>query len=76
MCGGCHGLGSYSSRCITQPGSLWRRAADLAEDLGDMIGANNSQLANAAYRIQAEALAKWLAAQEIHCLMTNQTKEK
>ena len=50
-CGGCEGLGAHSPRCTTQPGWHWRRLADQAEGLGDNIGANAPELANAAYAL-------------------------
>ena len=53
-CGGCRGMGAHSPRCHTQPGSLWRRCADLAEALGDMIGSNSVELANEAYSLAFE----------------------
>jgi hypothetical protein len=59
MCGGCRGEGGYSSRCITQPGSLWRRLADMAEDLGDAIGSNDPEAANAAYGMAAKFKRRW-----------------
>ena len=62
-CGGCQGLGAHSPRCNTQPGFLWRKIADAAEDLGDMIGANDGQMANQAYRMAGEAKGRWEAAQ-------------
>ena len=52
-CGGCKGLGSHSSRCMTQPGAMFRRLADDAESLGDHIGSNDTEAANLAYAIAA-----------------------
>jgi hypothetical protein len=37
-CGGCRGLGGHSPRCVTQPGWRWRKAADGAESIGDLVG--------------------------------------
>lgn len=53
-CGGCAGLGKHSPRCITQPGWQWLRMQDRAEELGDMIGANDPALANRAYGLAAD----------------------
>ncbi|ALF00934.1 hypothetical protein SEA_JSQUARED_68 [Mycobacterium phage Jsquared] len=63
MCGGCRGEGGFSPRCFTQPGSLWRRVADAAESLGDLIGAHDGQMANEAYRMAGRAMKKWEEAQ-------------
>lgn len=58
-CGGCEGLGAHSPRCLTQPGSYWKRMADMADQLGDMIGANDMHAANSAYSIAARMTIKW-----------------
>lgn len=52
-CGGCQGLGLHSRRCRTQPGWLWYRLQDMAEELGDLIGSNDPVSANHAYAISA-----------------------
>lgn len=53
-CGGCRGLGAHRPTCITQPGWLWRKAARMAEGLGDLIGAHDTELANRAYQLSAD----------------------
>lgn len=63
-CGGCRGLGGHSPRCHTQPGWLWRKFADMAEDLGDNIGANDPEAANTAYSLAAQLKQRWRDAQE------------
>lgn len=62
-CGGCKGLGAHSPRCHTQPGYLWRIRYELADSLGDMIGAHDIEAANMAYTIAAKMKKKWLEAQ-------------
>lgn len=57
-CGGCKGQGAHSRRCRTQPGWLWIRLADQAEELGDLIGSNDHAAANMAYGIQSMMLAR------------------
>ena len=57
-CGGCKGLGSHSRRCRTQPGWLWHRYEDMAEELGDLIGSNDIESANMAYAIAARMNAR------------------
>ncbi|QXG07417.1 hypothetical protein RitSun_47 [Mycobacterium phage RitSun] len=59
MCGGCEGSGAHSPRCITQPGSVWRRLADQAEALGDVIGSNDAEAANTVYRLAGRFMKKW-----------------
>lgn len=59
MCGGCAGKGSFSSRCISQPGSIWRRLSDQAEDLADTIASNDPEAANIAYRLAGRFMKKW-----------------
>lgn len=58
-CGGCEGRGAHSPRCLTQPGSLWRRLYDRADSLGDAIGPNDIELANSAYTLAARLKQKW-----------------
>lgn len=62
MCGGCEGKGSFSTRCISQPGSMWKRLADKAEDLADHIGSNDPAAANAAYLMAGRFEQKWYEA--------------
>lgn len=52
-CGGCKnpGHGAHSRRCRTNPGWMWLRLQDMAEDLGDYIGSNDPEAANMAYAI-------------------------
>lgn len=57
-CGGCEGLGSHSPRCTTQPGWHFQRLMDMADSLGDRIGANDMESANAAYRIAGRMRAR------------------
>ncbi|OHT98296.1 hypothetical protein BKG71_19460 [Mycobacteroides chelonae] len=63
-CGGCKGLGSHSSRCLTQPGAMFRRLADDAESLGDHIGSNDTEAANLAYTIAARMRDRWTQASQ------------
>jgi hypothetical protein len=61
-CGGCKGQGAHSRRCRTQPGWLFIRLADQAEELADLIGSNDHAAANMAYAIQGRLLEKAKAA--------------
>ena len=61
-CGGCKGLGAHTRRCRTQPGWLWFRLEDMADELGDLIGSNDPESANMAYAIAGRMKAKALAA--------------
>lgn len=63
-CGGCRGLGAHSPRCITQPGFGWRKIADAADELGDMIGSSDTEMANQCYKMAARAAKRWLEAVE------------
>lgn len=63
-CGGCKGLGSHSSRCLTQPGAMYRRLMDDAESLGDCIGSNDPGAANMAYAIAARMRDRWTKASQ------------
>jgi hypothetical protein len=71
-CGGCQGLGSHRRWCRVAVGSrasLLGRAAEQAESLGDTVGANYPQAANALYgasgalREAANDAAMWNIAQ-------------
>jgi len=42
---------------------LWRIRYELADSLGDMIGAHDIEAANMAYTIAAKMKKKWLEAQ-------------
>lgn len=57
-CGGCTGQGAHSRRCRTQPGWLWERLYDQANELGDLIGSNDPEAANMAYAIAGRMRAK------------------
>lgn len=53
-CGGCLGLGSHASTCRHRPGYRYRDVlAQQAEDVGDSIGGNDPEAANACYRAAA-----------------------
>ncbi|QBI97377.1 hypothetical protein SEA_FANCYPANTS_39 [Mycobacterium phage Fancypants] len=52
-------IGAHSSRCSSQPGSMWRRLADQAEALGDVIGANDAEAANTVYRLAGRFMKRW-----------------
>lgn len=58
QCGGCDGKGAHSRRCTTQPGWLWHRLHDAADELGDLIGSNDPEAANMAYAIAARMKAR------------------
>ena len=58
-CGGCKGLGSHQRWCPESVGriaSMRGRQAQVAEDLGDVVGSNHFRAANLLY--QAAALLK------------------
>ncbi|QIG58783.1 hypothetical protein SEA_DATBOI_119 [Gordonia phage DatBoi] len=57
-CGGCRDLGAHSPRCWTQPGALWRRLADRADELADMVGPNDYEAANIAYDLAGRFRAR------------------
>lgn len=57
-CGGCKGQGAHSRRCRTQPGWLWHRYEDMAEELADLIGSNDPESANMAYAIAGRMKAR------------------
>jgi len=59
MCGGCQGLGAHSPRCFRQPGWRWKTAYDIADELGDLIGVHDSELANAAYALAGQLKKRW-----------------
>ncbi len=61
-CGGCKGEGAHTRRCRTQPGWLWYRLEDLAEELADHIGSNDPEAANMAYSIAGRMKRKAEAA--------------
>lgn len=61
-CGGCKGQGAHSRRCRTQPGWMWWRMQDMAEDLGDFIGSNDVVAANLAYAIAGRMQVKAITA--------------
>ncbi|WKW86422.1 hypothetical protein SEA_SHROOMBOI_36 [Mycobacterium phage ShroomBoi] len=52
-------IGAYSPMCVSQPGSMWRRLADQAEALGDVIGANDAEAANTVYRLAGRFMKRW-----------------
>lgn len=59
-CGGCKapGAGAHSRRCRTQPGWMWYRFEDMAEELADLIGSNDAVASNLAYAIAGRMRAK------------------
>lgn len=51
-CGGCQGLGSHRATCPHHPDyHPWLRLARMAEEIGDVIGSNDTGLANQAYAL-------------------------
>lgn len=62
-CGGCQDKGAHTRRCRTQPGWLWFRLQDIADELGDLIGSNDPQSSNMAYSIASRMRAKAALAQ-------------
>ncbi|UCR74418.1 hypothetical protein Ritam007_44 [Mycobacterium phage Ritam007] len=38
---------------------MWRRLADQAEALGDVIGSNDPEAANTVYRLAGRFMKKW-----------------
>lgn len=62
-CGGCRDEGSHRRHCRQNPDySRELELADMAENLGDMIGPNNMSAANACYRaaglLRVDAMSK------------------
>lgn len=53
-CGGCAGLGSHRRNCPKHPNyHPWYRLEQMAEEIGDTIGANDTGLSNTAYSLAA-----------------------
>jgi hypothetical protein len=51
-CGGCRGIGSHRRFCPHHPDyHPWKQLAQMAEDIGDRIGSNDTGLANRAYAL-------------------------
>lgn len=51
-CGGCQNIGSHRRHCPRNPDyHLWKKLAEMAEDIGDRIGSNDCGLANRAYAL-------------------------
>jgi hypothetical protein len=53
-CGGCRGIGSHRRFCPRHPEyHPWRQLAQMAEDIGDRIGANDTGISNRAYYLSS-----------------------
>lgn len=53
-CGGCLGIGAHRKYCPHHPNwHPWRQLADRAEDIGDRIGSNDTEIANTAYYLSS-----------------------
>ena len=51
-CGGCQNLGAHRRHCPHHPDyHPWQRMADMAEEIGDVIGSNDVGIANTAYQL-------------------------
>lgn len=57
-CGGCQGLGAHQRLCTSHPDyHPWKRLAQMAEDIGDTIGGNDTGIANQAYSLAGQIRA-------------------
>ena len=58
-CGGCRGMGRHHSTCPRTVAWRWKTAYDIADELGDLIGAHDTDLANMAYALAGQLKKRW-----------------